>query len=150
MKGFSLTQPWATLVVIGAKKIETRSWRTSYQGLIAIHASKGFPQWAKEDAHSSSFQKALAPFGYTSPSQLPTGSIVGVARIVECYSTDKDKWVIPGNDSAEKAFGDYSSGRFMWMLEDARMLSQPIPCRGALSLWDVPESIVLEIQKQLK
>ena len=28
MKALTLTQPWATLVAIGAKRIETRSWAT--------------------------------------------------------------------------------------------------------------------------
>lgn len=28
----SLTQPWAELVVIGAKTQETRSWKTDYRG----------------------------------------------------------------------------------------------------------------------
>ena len=39
MKAISLLQPWATLVSIGAKRVETRSWRTDYRGPIAIHAS---------------------------------------------------------------------------------------------------------------
>ena len=50
MKALTLTQPWATLVAIGAKRIETRSWRTSYRGPLAIHAAKGFPKWAREFA----------------------------------------------------------------------------------------------------
>lgn len=41
MKAITLTQPWATLVAIGAKKIETRSWATGYRGRLAIHAAKG-------------------------------------------------------------------------------------------------------------
>jgi hypothetical protein len=41
MKAITLTQPWATLVAIGAKKIETRSWATAYRGPLAIHAAKG-------------------------------------------------------------------------------------------------------------
>ena len=41
MKVLTLTQPWATLVAIGAKHIETRSWATSYRGPLAIHAGKG-------------------------------------------------------------------------------------------------------------
>ena len=43
MKALTLTQPWASLVAIGAKRIETRSWSTPYRGLLAIHAAKGFP-----------------------------------------------------------------------------------------------------------
>jgi hypothetical protein len=38
MKALSLWQPWATLVSIGAKRIETRSWPTKYRGPLAIHA----------------------------------------------------------------------------------------------------------------
>ena len=48
MKVLTLTQPWATLVAIGAKRIETRSWSTKYRGPLAIHAAKGFPAWAKD------------------------------------------------------------------------------------------------------
>lgn len=40
MKVISLLQPWATLAVIGQKKIETRSWSTKYRGPLLIHASK--------------------------------------------------------------------------------------------------------------
>src|SRR5690348_17556570 len=48
MKALTLTQPWASLVAIGAKRIETRSWSTSYRGPLAIHAAKGFPKSAQE------------------------------------------------------------------------------------------------------
>lgn len=41
MKAITLWQPWATLIAIGAKRIETRNWRApaSLNGQwIAIHA----------------------------------------------------------------------------------------------------------------
>lgn len=40
MKVITLIQPWATLVALGEKKIETRSWSTNFRGRIAIHAGK--------------------------------------------------------------------------------------------------------------
>jgi hypothetical protein len=40
MKVISIIQPWATLIAIGEKKFETRSWSTKYRGELAIHASK--------------------------------------------------------------------------------------------------------------
>jgi len=40
MKAITLWQPWASLVALGVKTIETRSWATSYRGPIAIHAAK--------------------------------------------------------------------------------------------------------------
>lgn len=40
MKALTLWQPWASLVALGVKTIETRSWSTSHRGPLAIHASK--------------------------------------------------------------------------------------------------------------
>ena len=48
IKFITLTQPWATLVALGVKRIETRSWRTPYRGLLGIHAAKSYPDWARE------------------------------------------------------------------------------------------------------
>ncbi|MFL0196977.1 ASCH domain-containing protein [Clostridium sp. WILCCON 0269] len=40
MKTLTLIQPWASLIALGEKKIETRSWRTNYHGELFIHAGK--------------------------------------------------------------------------------------------------------------
>lgn len=145
MKALSLTQPWATLVAIGAKKIETRSWFTTYRGQIVIHAAKGFPKWARDYANSLQFQEELAPFGYTSSTQLPLGAIIAVAELAGCHSTDKEKLLIPHPGTRESIFGDYSENRFMWMLKNVRMLNEPIPCKGSLGLWEVPQDILSKI-----
>ena len=47
MKVLSLTEPFATLIKEGKKKIETRSWQTNYRGELYIHASMTKP--AKSD-----------------------------------------------------------------------------------------------------
>ena len=39
MKVLSLIEPYATLIVEKKKKIETRSWKTNYRGILYIHAS---------------------------------------------------------------------------------------------------------------
>lgn len=43
MKALTLTQPWATLVAISAKRVETRGWRScpTIEGTFAIHAGAG-------------------------------------------------------------------------------------------------------------
>jgi activating signal cointegrator 1 len=40
MKALSLWKPWASLIVIGAKRFATRHWETSYRGPLLIHAAK--------------------------------------------------------------------------------------------------------------
>lgn len=39
MPVLTLWQPWASLIALGAKTIETRGWSTSHRGRIAIHAA---------------------------------------------------------------------------------------------------------------
>lgn len=43
MKALTLRQPWASLVAVGTKWIETRSWSTSYRGRLAVHAGRAEP-----------------------------------------------------------------------------------------------------------
>ncbi|MGH8579805.1 MAG: ASCH domain-containing protein [Gammaproteobacteria bacterium] len=40
MKALSLKQPWANLIAVGGKTIETRTWVTSYRGPLPIVSSK--------------------------------------------------------------------------------------------------------------
>ncbi|MGE0539716.1 MAG: ASCH domain-containing protein [Dehalococcoidia bacterium] len=148
MKGLSLTQPYASLVAIGAKRIETRSWRTDYRGWVAIHAAKGFPGWAVETTYGEPFRVALTSAGYTKASDLPRGAIVALARLQGCFGTPSEgssKRVYPFADDLtlpppepERSFGDYSSGRFAWVFSTVRRLPEPIRYQGRLGLWDVP------------
>ncbi len=89
MKALSLTQPWASLVAIGAKNIETRSWSTGYRGWLAIHASKAFPGGARALCFEEPFYSALHKAGLadiTVPGllgveRLPQGAIVAVVNL---------------------------------------------------------------------
>jgi len=142
IRGLSLTQPWASLIAIGVKKIETRSWRTHYRGPLAIHASKGF-RWPED--------WELVPF--PAPDALPRGAILAVATLRTVQWTGHNA-VYPPDwlrtvDDIERAFGDFSEKRYGWFLEDVHELAEPIPCRGARGLWTVPPAIVAEIQRQV-
>lgn len=128
MKALTLTQPWATLVALGHKQVETRSWRTQYRGPIAIHAAKGFPASARQ------FAEVERDFGRI-PSQLPRGAVVCIIDLVDCRPTED---VALGVSVLEYYLGDYTPGRWAWLFDPAslRVLENPIPARGALSLWE--------------
>lgn len=51
---------------------------------------------------------------------------------IDCVPVEYVRGII--NDD-ERAFGDYSDGRFAWKLADPRPFEYPIPMRGALGLW---------------
>jgi activating signal cointegrator 1 len=160
VKTLTLTQPWASLVAIGAKKIETRSWQTQYRGPLAIHAAKSFPASTKDLCYMSPFKEALGmpdgthllhadpPPAWVAEARrmlraLPLGYIIATAQLVNVLPTE----VLDNSANTfsvsfepiseqERAFGDYSPGRFAWILEDVHILSQPIHAKGAVGLWD--------------
>jgi hypothetical protein len=39
MKALSIKQPWAQLIIIGAKEVENRGRRTSFRGRFAVQVS---------------------------------------------------------------------------------------------------------------
>ncbi len=146
MKALTLTQPWATLVAIGAKRIETRSWRTNYRGRLAIHAANTPDRTGV--VVTRYFWPALKRAGLN-PLELPLGVVVATCTLVECYEIPDERrlfrradldyfnigaWLPP--DDPERSFGDYTPGRYAWLLTNIQALPQPVPARGALGLWD--------------
>ncbi len=135
MKALTLTQPHATLVERSLKLIETRSWRTSYRGGIAIHAAKGFPRRAQALLDEDPFAYALN----TPPYELPRGAVIATADLYEIiripYQVTNLLPLLPPKEP-ERSFGDYSPGRFAWFLRDVESVYPPVPCKGMLGLWE--------------
>ncbi len=129
MKALSLTQPWATLVALREKRIETRSWSTSYAGPLAIHAAKAFPGWAKELCEEEPFRSSLA----VQSEQLPIGSVVCLVKLIGCRRTEDVRKQLT---EKELAYGDYEDGRFAWFLEFDRIFEEPILAKGNRLLWN--------------
>lgn len=152
MKALSLWQPWATLLAIGAKTIETRSWYTSYRGLLAIHATKAFPRAARNMIWEQPvFRRALLKGlgeDWFPPLNAARGHVIATCQLVTVVSTSQMTnggcwWDGPDGrrydyrlSEQERAFGDYSNGRYAWLLADVQLLPTPIPASGHLGLWD--------------
>lgn len=136
----SLWQPWAQLIVCGAKRFETRSWSTNHRGPIAIHAAKRFQK------HEREWAAMLHRRGFldVTESDMPLGAIVAVARLVEVWPSDH-----PALDALttgyEKSFGNFDPGRFAWELQGVVKLDEPVPFRGRQQLFDVPAAIVSDV-----
>lgn len=132
MKAISLTQPWAQAIFLDLKHYETRSWKTDYRGKLAIHAAKDFPTYAKEFAQT---ELALG----RGVKRLPFGVIIGWVILEHVYQT----YVVANSITPiERLYGDYSSNRYAWELTNPVLLSEPIPYRGSLGLFYVPDEIL--------
>lgn len=134
MKALSILQPWASLIAIGAKRYETRSWRTDYRGPIAIHASKKLDRRGREFCCNAIVAAAYRRAGVTDPStRLPLGAVVATAELIAVHRTEDLRDHLSGE---ELTFGFYGSGRFAWELVDVVALSPPIRATGRLNLWE--------------
>lgn len=163
MKAITLTQPWATLVALKKKRIETRSWSTQHRGPLAIHAAKGFPPGLRmgQTLRVGGFTVERDKSGlllrgnhelWPWPYRLPMGAVVATAELVEVHQiteeslgwmdsflrivVHREEWLI----EPERDFGDYTPGRYAWLLSSIEPLHPPVEAKGALGLWDWDEA----------
>ncbi len=141
MLGLTLLRPWEQAVFFLGKDDENRKWHpaeTVRGQRIALHAGKGWDRdgaafilgmvssptiWAQ--CHARSMESA--------------GLIVGTAIVAG--------WRRVGQMEAEQPKG-WAFGPWAWWLEDKRVLPDPVPCKGALSLWRVPPDVEARVLAQ--
>lgn len=148
MKAITLHQPWATLIALGVKTIETRSWPFpgapdfgAADGVpLAIHAAKSIPRYAY-DAMAS--EPALVQALYdrwprVRLDELPLGKVIAVCEVVACLPSEREPGVPWTSPVFEKnaPYGDFSPGRWLWLLDKIQPLVFPMPAVGHQGLWD--------------
>lgn len=171
MKVLTLHQPYASLIAIGAKTIETRSWPTKYRGPLAIHAGK---EWSGNlaDPGVLGCHFGIDTF-YLSKRDMPLGAIVATCELVDCapiveWGADPQcNHITVGADGALRSwefvvgsmplawrkqgrfdvtdqapYGDFTPGRWAWLLDNIRPLAEPVPSRGRQGLWDIGDAAV--------
>lgn len=160
LRGLSLRQPYADLVALGAKRVETRGRDIGAQPgqVVAIHASlKCFAH----DAAPAAWRIRTALAVDENTKYMRHGDIVAVARVAAvhwtstlfraglmhpCYpmrrgDADALDRACDGRWMEEIAVGDWSEGRSLIVLRDVVRLREPVPCRGMLGLWRVPGDV---------
>lgn len=140
MKALPLWQPWASLVAMGAKRVETRSWPAPAAILgerVAIHACKTRDHIAL--CETFPFDRHIRDAAH-----LPLGALVGTVLVVRCSEiTDASADALEESLPEEFALGNYMSGRFAWVLRDAQPFVEPVPFRGMQGIFDVPDELAL-------
>ncbi len=214
MKAVSLHQPWASLIVAGAKWIETRGYSRAYRGDLLICSTVN-TRFGGVPITSAAFKRMAAAcdpvlsctcghpaddhddavgclagcpcprldrdwlFGYAlavarlrdclpmtghhdigdpecivvhgdgtldhaipsweadqgpSPEERAAAQGFGLVRIEPCEVPDGAALIRDVSD--QDPFGDFRPGRWAWMLDDLRVLPEPIPVSGLQQLWD--------------
>lgn len=144
MKCISLWQPWASLIALGSKKIETRHWSTKLRGEIAIHAAKRRPEIELRSLlNEDVFQVGLRDLTWPRRVQvddLPFGAILCVVNLSSVDKTEELRLHISPH---EFAYGDYRDNRFGWTLDHVRRLVEPIPYRGSQGVFNIADDLFI-------
>lgn len=165
MKVISLWEPWATLLVRGAKRFETRPTNTHHRGPLAIAATATIAMPVRDlMCTASDFRHAVyEALGFKSRCLLISefleqhnqvmdllirncGHIIGVVDLVDTRRTEQVRLDL---SKRELLFGNYSDGRWAWLTENARPLPEPIPWKGAQGWRDLPPDILSTLNAQL-
>ena len=134
MKTITLVQPFASLVSIGVKTIETRPWPTDYRGPLAIHSGKSVM------VVTDPYYRSLLSSAGLDCEHLPSEKIIAIASLIGCEKVTTMK--IPCYP--QLAFSDFTPGWYALELTDIRALSSPIPAKGSDQLWEWKEELLEE------
>jgi hypothetical protein len=133
MKALTVCQPYATRIALGEKPIENRTWQSSFIGPLLIHAGIS-RQWL-----SDGDERRYPTMAF--------GAIVAQVEVVACLS-----WSLPNWPEPWACLHDHedAEGPYCLILEHVRALPKPVPCRGALGFWTVPEAVERAVREQLE
>lgn len=150
IKAISLWPPYGDLIRLGYKKIETRSWSTSYRGWIAIHTTQ-FQKNNQEDILTAiDFFKQQYQEIYHDRPLLPDdyqpfyGCIVCFAYLYDCRLLGKSEEEIKDSCSL------YTNGRYGFYLSDIVPLQKPIRLKGKQRLFPYEVSDNIELKRDTR
>jgi len=137
MKALSVRAPWWWAILHLGKDIENRDWYTHFRGTIWLHAGKWFSEDGIEDEW---FWSVMPMWKQANPAALDVpapalnlevirrggGCIVGKIDIVDCRMNSSSPWF---------------RGKWGFMLANPVALATPIPFKGALGFFEVPDGI---------
>ena len=132
----TLWQPPASLVAVGVKTSETRSWPAPLSVVgtrVGIHAAVRAPK----------LEECPPNVSWRWVRNLPRGAVVAFATIVACHQVldHRDGYARCVDQSGQPSrflldgFGDYSPGRWIWELADVETVDPPIPATGRQRFW---------------
>lgn len=140
MKALSVRAPWWWAILHG-KPVENRDWHTNFRGVVLLHASKWWnageisEDW--DDVKYMAAEDNLAlplPVGNQAAVDLCTqmrdcgGCIVGSVEVVDCVTDHPSAFFV---------------GKYGFVLRHPVIYAKPIPFKGALGFFDVPDELLV-------
>ena len=157
MRAITVQQPWSWAIIFGGKNIENRTrigtWRPAVGQRVAIHAGA---RWSDRGAASrlvidAYTRVARLPFGLrpiATDVEFELGAVIGSAVVVDAHPENAacDPEVCkPWGESSYTGAGGAKRVDVVHLVLEHPVPVEPIPCRGALGLWTVPDDIAARL-----
>lgn len=128
---------------MGVKPLESRDWKTSYRGPLLIHAGKR-DEGIESLPESVRLSSPLVVNFLTKP---PGGLLKAVVNLDGCYDLDDQISVDALRDKVgEEVIDEWAgSGQYLWLFTGARLLRRPVPYKGQLGLFNVPDELIKDL-----
>jgi hypothetical protein len=130
----SIKQPWAQLIIEGRKDVEVRSWATPYRGPIWIHTGQKLDSHANERFNEH---------------DLFRGGIIGCAELWGIRPFSAKSWEAWRPHHLDNSPFDEELAKYGWILRNPKLLDRPIPLKGMIGLFKLPESVKLRLGTKL-
>lgn len=158
LKAVTVAYPWAAAFTV--KQAENRTWRPPRNvvgGFLALHAGKlpTSKDRQLQAAHEIQFIGSMRGTEID-PTSIPVGCVFAVARVLgwaSMTSADDYTWDAPNLDPDEVARilkSGWAFGPQVWLLSKAIWLPEPISCKGAQGLWNLPDQVQRAVMAQVK
>jgi hypothetical protein len=146
IRGLTVRQPWAFAISHLGKRVENRTWQSYYRGLIAVHAAAGFNG---DDKRMVGVAAELAGVSEKTVADgaATRGAVVAVARLADvCSESLRIGFTMPS--ACGCGLWAFNQQRHLRLI-DVRPLAEPVPCKGALGLWTLPDDVEAAVAAQL-
>jgi hypothetical protein len=146
LRVLSVRQPYAGAIIWFGKDRENRPRRMNYRGPLLIHASLPEPVWGE---FLTVRDTAALPPEWTD-ARRARGAVLGEVTVTGCHHADDcfQGWKVPRRERYCSPWAQL--GKFHIELSEARPLLEPVPCKGKLGLWRLPEDVEKAVREQLE
>lgn len=146
MKALTLHQPWAHAICHLGKRVENRTWAPPASlpvgSLLAIHAGK---------VHDHAGHRQILAARLSLPTIFPRAAVVAVAKLIGTCDAAGVRTCMSGRriDIDAGGLSAWFCGPVGWVLDDVRVLREPVPCKGRQGLWDLPPEVEQAVIAQI-
>lgn len=128
----SMHQPWASLLVLGIKRVEGRTWYSAHRGRLWIAAAAKQPTQQEIAAVESMYKTLYGNENVVFPEHYPVSCLLGCVDLMECLAQEDYKEEFPEGESESP---------YVFICENPQQLALKFPVKGQHKIWKLDPAI---------